>query len=156
VLSVCQRRSRRWRRTLLLVFAASFALSTAAFAADAQRMALAPSGCHILAPGGDEEVDAYCLDQSREPPAVDAVLSNVLPALDAATVKPAGAPALTLSQALAQHVIEIVGRASDRTLRIKNMTNRAVEICVTGPTVVMGAPKCVGGTEMADVKLCKQ
>jgi hypothetical protein len=124
---------------VLIALAGSIGLSTAALASDMQRMLLAPSGCRLLAPHGYDDISAYCLDQARPRPANDAILSNVPAALDEATVTVPGAPPVTLAEALAERIVEIVGRGDDNVVRMKNLTDRAIEICITGPTVVMGA-----------------
>jgi hypothetical protein len=121
------------------LLATSLALSGAAFAADTQRMVLAPAGCRVLPPGGYDDASAYCLDQARARPADGVILSDVLASLDEATVRVAGAPPLSLAEALARRVVEVVGRGTDRVVRLKNLTDQSVEICITGPTVVMGA-----------------
>lgn len=131
-----------------LVLAGSIGVPTIALASQTQRMVLAPAGCHLLAPGGYADADAYCLDQSRSRPADGAALPAVLASLDEASVKIAGMPPLTLSQALARHFVEVSGRDSNRVLRLRNLTERTVEICVNGPTVVMGA----GGEDTRDVE----
>lgn len=133
-----QIREPAWRLCLALL-AVSLSLSSAALAADMQRMALAPAGCHVLPPGGYDDASAYCLDQARARPADGVILSDVMHSLDEATVRVAAGPPLTLAEALGQHVVEIVGRGTDRVVRLKNLTEQNVEICITGPTVVMGA-----------------
>ena len=106
-------------------------------AADMQRMALAP-GCYVISAGGVEDVSAYCLDRSRAAPDEGAVLSSISTSLDDAAVRTAGEKPVTLSQAVAEHIVRISGLGSDRRLEIRNLGNRAVEICIDGPTVVMG------------------
>ena len=122
---------------LALAGASTPALWTPALAADMQRMALAP-GCYIVSAGGVEDVSAYCLDQSRAVPHQGAVLASVATSLDAASVRIAGVPPMTLSQAVAAHVVQISGLGNDRRLEIRNLGDRAIEICIDGPTVVMG------------------
>jgi hypothetical protein len=130
---------RQRRRLSCIILAGLLGMSTAAFASDAQRMVLAPAACRVLAPGAYDDVDAYCLDQSRARPADGAILSTVPADVDDASVKITGMPPLTLSQALAQRIVEIAGRGSNRVVGLRNLTDRTVEICVDGPTVVMGA-----------------
>lgn len=109
-----------------------------AAASDLQRMLLAPSGCFVIAPDGSVDAAAYCLDQSRAPPPVGAILAGVPASLDRTTVSGAGTAPLTLAQAVAQHVVRIEGLGDDRELRLKNLTGHAVTICIGAPTVVMG------------------
>jgi hypothetical protein len=131
-----------------MFLAGSISISTAAFAADTQRMVLAPAACRVLAPGAYDDVDAYCLDQSRLNPASGAILAGVPASLDEASIEIAGSPPLTLSQAVARGIVEMTGQGSDRVVRLKNLTDRTVEVCVNGPTVVMGA----GGSDTRDVE----
>lgn len=122
---------------LVALLAAEGAPDRAA-ASDMQRMLLAPAACRALAPGATAEASAYCLDQSRRPPVEGAILASVPAAFDQARVEIAGARPMSLSQALARHLIEIEGGGSDRLLRLRNNGAEAVEICIDGPTVVMG------------------
>jgi hypothetical protein len=142
-----QRLGRAWRFSFMIVVV-STVLSAAAFAGDMQRMLLAPTGCHLLAPGAYIDASAYCLDQARQRPADGVILSNVPASFDEATVKIPGAAPLTLSQALAERMVEIVGRGSDSVVRLRNLTDRTIEICITGPTVVTGA----GEAGMRDIE----
>lgn len=130
-------RRRRWRFTIV-VLAVVASLPMPAAGAGLQRMVLAPAGCFVLAPGGYSDAAAYCLDQSRAPPPEGAILSNVSASLDRATVRSGGTASLTLAQALAQQVVRIEGRGNDQRLRLRNLTDRTVEICIGAPTVVMG------------------
>jgi len=109
-----------------------------AVASDMQRMLLAPAACRALTPGATADDNAYCLDQTRRPPVEGAILASVPAAFDKARVEIAGAGPMSLSQALARHLIEIEGGGSDRLLRLRNTSAETVEICIDGPTVVMG------------------
>lgn len=133
-----------------MIVVASAVLLAAAFASDTQRMLLAPTGCHLLAPGAYVDASAYCLDQARQRPADGVILSNVAASFDEAIVKIPGGPSLTLSQALTKRMVEIVGRGSDRVVRLRNLTDRTIEICITGPTVVMGAGEA-GARDLARI-----
>jgi hypothetical protein len=140
-------KGRRWR-ILIMSLAVAAGAGSPAVASDLQRMLLAPSGCFVIAPDGSVDAAAYCLDQSRAPPPEGAILASVPSSLDRTTVSGAGAPSLTLAQAVAQHVVRIEGLGEDRELRLKNLTGHAVTICIGAPTVVMGN----GETEARDLE----
>jgi hypothetical protein len=125
-------------RALIVLLAALGGGPATVFASDMQRMVLAPASCRALPAGGTVEASAYCLDQSRLPPAEGAILASVPAGLENARVLIAGAPPLSLSAALARHVLEIEGSDSDDRLQLKNTGALPVEICIDGPTVVMG------------------
>lgn len=136
-LSPSLRRSAAAGRLFAMLLAASIGGTMPTSASDMQRMALVP-GCHVLPPGAFEDLSAYCLDQSRQPPREGAILSSVSTSLDKAVVKIADRAPLALSAALNAHVVQIEGLGNRRQLRIRNLGDRAVEICIDGPTVVMG------------------
>jgi hypothetical protein len=99
-------------------------------------MVMAP-GCYTLAPGDYDDVSAFCLDQSRAPPASGAILGNAPPTLGAAVLKVEGRSPITLQSALAQNMIQLEGLGDDLHVRIRNLTNTRLEICIDAPTVVM-------------------
>jgi hypothetical protein len=103
--------------------------------AGSQRMVMAP-GCHVLAPGKYDDVSAFCLDQSRAPPASGAILANAPPTLGAAVLKVEGGPPIALQSALARHMIQFEGLGDDLHVRIRNLTDKRLEICIDAPTVV--------------------
>ena len=131
-------------RAAILVLLAVAAGGHGAPAAEIQRMAVAP-GCYVLAPGQFYDVSAYCLDQSRAPPPLGAILSYVPADFDAAAIKPAGGAPMTLSEALTRGVVRIEGLGNRDRLRIANLTGGTVEICVTGPTVLIGNGETYAG-----------
>ena len=101
-----------------------------------QRMIVAP-GCYVLSPGKYDDVSAFCLDQSRSAPVSGAVLSNAPPALGEAVVKSNDGTRMTLQSALAQNMIQLEGIGDDLHVRIRNLTDTQLEICINAPTVVM-------------------
>jgi hypothetical protein len=132
--------------SLIILLTALIGVSASAVASTMQRMVMAP-GCFVLSPRGFEDVSAYCLDQAREPPRWGAILSNVSTSLDHAVIKSADGSPVTLSQALAQRAVQIEGLGNRMQLRVRNLSDKTVEICIDGPTVVMGN----GETDTSDL-----
>jgi len=104
--------------------------------AGSQRMVIGP-GCHKLAPGGYDDVSAFCLDQSRAAPASGAILGSAPPTLGTAVVKVQDGAPVTLQSALSRHMIQLEGLGDDLHVRIRNLTDMQLEICIDAPTVVM-------------------
>jgi hypothetical protein len=102
-----------------------------------QRMALG-QGCISLQPRGYEDVAAYCIDQSREPPREHAILSSVSALAAGPAARAPGGAGLPLEEAMARGIVRLEGLGSRAQLRIRNLTAAAVEICIPGPTIAMG------------------
>lgn len=100
-------------------------------------MVLAP-GCYALSPGKDDDVVAYCLDQTLPAPASGAILSDAPASFGDTVVKVDGGPSIPLQVALARRLIQIEGLGDHLRVRIKNLSQNELEICIKTPTVVMG------------------
>ncbi|MFZ0693292.1 MAG: hypothetical protein WAN51_03945 [Alphaproteobacteria bacterium] len=131
-------------RVVVAFLMAAAAGGERAAATEVQRMVVAP-GCYVLSPGKFYDVSAYCLDQSRAAPAFGSILSYVPADLDNAAIKVAGGSPMTLSEALAQHAVQIEGLGNRQQLRIINPSGGTVEICVKGPTVLIGNGETYAG-----------
>jgi hypothetical protein len=121
----------------LAFLALVLSMTGAADAAGMQRMVLAP-GCYRLAAGKYDDVSAYCLDQSREAPRSGSILSSAPAGLGDTVIKAADGTPIALATALARHIVQIEGLGNQFQLRVRNLTDHSVEICVNGPSVVMG------------------
>ena len=124
-------------RACLIPFALIFSVSTLAFASDMQRMLLSP-GCYRIAANSAEDVSAYCLDQSRAAPSSGALLADSSTALGATVIKLASGKSVGLAEAIRRHLVQIEGLGNQYQLRLRNLTGEPIELCVIGPTVVMG------------------
>lgn len=102
-----------------------------------QRMVLAP-GCYVLAPGKDDDIVAYCLDQTLPAPASGSILSNAPASYGNAVVKVDGKSPMTLQDALARHLLQIEGLGDHLRVRIRSLAPNELEICINAPTIVMG------------------
>ncbi len=100
-------------------------------------MVLAP-GCYALSPGIDDDVIAYCLDQTLPAPASGAMLSDAPASFGDTVVKVDGGPSIPLQAALERHLIQIGGLGDHLRVRIKYLSQNGLEICIKTPTVVMG------------------
>ncbi len=109
-------------------------------------MILAP-GCLTIAAGSADDVSAYCLDQARAAPPSGALLADSSTALGETAIKLSGGRVLGLADALAQHLIQIEGLGNQSQLRVRNLSAEPIELCVKGPTIVMGN----GETYVGDV-----
>lgn len=95
-------------------------------------------GCYALSPGKDDDVVAYCLDQTLPAPASGAILSDAPASFGDTVVKVDGGPSIPLQVALARRLIQIEGLGDHLRVRIKNLSQNELEICIKTPTVVMG------------------
>lgn len=91
-----------------------------------------------MSPGKDDDVIAYCLDQTLPAPASGSILSDAPASFGDTVVKVDGGPSIPLQVALARHVIQIEGLGDHLRVRIKNLSQNELEICIKAPTVVMG------------------
>lgn len=102
-----------------------------------QRMVIAP-GCYVLAAGQSYDASAYCLDQFRTVPPSGAILAYAPAALGDAAVKVGAEAPIPLPAALAKRLIQLEGLGDARHVRIRNLTQGRVAICVRSPTIIMG------------------
>jgi hypothetical protein len=102
-----------------------------------QRMLLS-TGCYRIAAGSAEDVSAYCLDQTRAAPASGALLADSSTAVGETVIKLASGKSIGLDEAIRRHLVQIEGLGNQYQLRLRNLTGEAIELCVVGPTVVMG------------------
>jgi hypothetical protein len=119
---------------ILLILAAGLAKPAAA---ETQRMVIAP-GCYHLAPGQYLDADAYCLDRRLAAPTAGAQLSNAPASLGVTEVKIGGGTAMPLQMALDRQIVRIegVGGEDFTRVRVRNLTQSQVELCVYAPTVL--------------------
>ena len=122
---------------LLIAGLIALACAASAHASDMQRMMLAP-GCYTIAAGSADEVSAYCLDQTRAAPASGALLADTSTALGETVIKLASGKTVGLDEAIRRRLVQIEGLGNQYQLSVRNLTGSPIELCVVGPTVVMG------------------
>jgi len=116
----------------------SLALMPAAADVPFQRMVLAP-GCYVLEPHAFTDVSAFCLDEEMPAPGHGVQLASVPDALGD-TFLTVNGKKVGLDSALEQHLVRMEGLGGTDYfhVRIRNVTDKRIEICINAPTVVMG------------------
>ncbi|HVJ56020.1 MAG TPA: hypothetical protein VM689_26405 [Aliidongia sp.] len=125
----------------LLGLAAFLLLASSAEAADQpfQRMVLAP-GCYVLEPHAFTDVSAFCLDEEKPAPGHGVLLAYVPDALSDTSLKLADHRTIGLQEAIEKNVVRLEGLGGENYfhVRIRNLGDARIEICINAPTVLMG------------------